>query len=138
MPLNYDVTTEPELTEVYRGLARFDAALDIDSPTVARGLGLMARPAAAFASTITHQDTATLWRSYLINQGVGSSGAFASIFVDPGVVNPRGQRPSEYAFYEFSRGGSHDAFGRTVARAESYVNVAIDFMLNAAAKRAKL
>jgi hypothetical protein len=138
MPLNYEASADPHFDAIARAMKRFDDALSIDSDTVKRGLGMMARPAANYASAITHQDTATLWRSYVINQDTGSSGAFASVYVDPSIVNPRGQRPANYAFYEFARGGSHDAFGRTAARAASYVNPAVDFILNEAAKKAKL
>jgi hypothetical protein len=105
MPLNYEASADPHFDAIARAMKRFDDALSIDSDTVKRGLGMMARPAANYASAITHQDTATLWRSYVINQDTGSSGAFASVYVDPSIVNPRGQRPANYAFYEFARGG---------------------------------
>jgi hypothetical protein len=39
------------------------------------------------------------------------------IYIDPGAVNPRGQKPSIYGPYEEARGGSHAFYNRTVDEA---------------------
>ena len=36
------------------------------------------------------------------------------IYIDPKAVNPRGQKPSVYGFYENKRGGDHAFYDRTV------------------------
>ena len=35
------------------------------------------------------------------------------IYIDPGAINPRGQRPSKYGPAEEARGGSHAFYGRS-------------------------
>jgi hypothetical protein len=138
MPLSFDLNPPPEFDALKRAMKRFDDALDINSDIVKRGVAQMAEPAERYASSITHQDTATLWRSYKIDKGAGTSGTFATVFVDSSVVNPRGQRPVDYAFYEFARGGAHDAFGRTLARSATFVNPGVDYILDEAAKKARV
>lgn len=138
MPLAFTQTTDPDLKILRRAIKRFEDSLEPDSTVMIQGAKKMAEPARDYASSITHQDTATLWRSYDVAQGSGSSGAFATVFVDPSIVNPRGQRPVDYAFYEFARGGSHDAFGRTIARSGAFVDSGVDYILKEAAKAAKI
>lgn len=122
---------------VAAAIARMDAALEVNPPgrAVSAALSVIAERTAAYASEITHRDTNTLYRSYRKEYGQGTSGAFATIYVDPSVVNPRGAQPAVYAAHEFNRGGDHDAFGRATARANSdFVQVGIRRMLQEAAR----
>ncbi len=115
-----------------QALRNLDRALAIDGTPVKHGLKWIANSAERYASSVTHLDTWTLWESYLVHQSVGTSGAFATVYVDPSVINPRGQRPAIYAEYEFARGGGHDAFQITVGVSDSYVNPGIDLIINEA------
>jgi hypothetical protein len=74
----------------------------------------MAQTAERYASGITHQDTATLWGSYIFDTSELQSHNRIYIHIDPSVVNPRGQRPVKYGPYEHARGGEHAFFRRTV------------------------
>lgn len=134
MPLAYEV--ESEIKRMERAIRLYDKALSDDGQPVRRGLTRMSGAGSRFASSITHIDTATLYRSYGVRQGVGTSGAYATIYILPGIVNPRGQRPVVYGPYEFGRGGDHDAFGRTVQQSDQFVEPAIEQILNDAGREA--
>lgn len=136
MPLAYSV--EHELREAQRFVDTFDRNLAVSpmSSAVRSGLGKMSGEASRFAGRITHIDTATLYRSYGVRLGQGTSGAYAQVYILPGVTNPRGQKPVVYGPFEFGRGGSHDAFGRTVDAAGEMVEKGVDQILNEAAKAA--
>lgn len=41
-------------------------------------------------------------------------GLMGRIYIDPHAVNPRGQMPAVYGFYENKRGGDHAFYDRTV------------------------
>jgi len=45
---------------------------------------------------------------------VEMKGLIGRVYIDPSAVNPRGQMPSVYGFYENRRGGSHAFYDRTV------------------------
>ena len=47
------------------------------------------------------------------------------IYIDPRAVNPRGQKPSVYGFYENKRGGEHAFYDRTVEEFEEKTEDAI-------------
>ncbi len=136
MPLAYAV--EHELEDIERFVDKFDRNLAVSpmSSAVRGGLAKMAGDASRFAGRITHIDTATLYRSYGVRLGQGTSGSFAQVYILPGVTNPRGQRPVVYGPFEFGRGGSHDAFGRTVDAVEPIVLEGAEKILTGAAKAA--
>ena len=60
---------------------------------------------------IVHVDTGALRAS----QRVEFAKLRGIIFIDPGAVNPRGQRPADYGPIEHARGGSHAFYARTEA-----------------------
>jgi len=66
-----------------------------------------------FAVQITH-----VWK--VLGGGLRAShraevkGLRGRVYIDPGAVNPRGQKPSIYGYYENRRGGSHAFYDRTV------------------------
>ncbi len=127
MPLAYGMA-EQALKVAGIAVKRLERAFAYDQQPVRSGLGYITREAGNIAYAITHQDTATLYKSYLKQQDIGTSGAFSTIYVDPSVVNPRGYRPAVYAQYEFGRGGSHDAFQRVVDASDTYINPGIDII----------
>jgi len=45
---------------------------------------------------------------------MGMDGLRGRIYIDPGAVNPRGQKPVDYGPYEHARGGTHAFYDRTV------------------------
>lgn len=45
---------------------------------------------------------------------LAESGLEGKIYIDPGAMNPRGQRPSIYGPFEEARGGEHAFYRRTV------------------------
>lgn len=45
---------------------------------------------------------------------IDQQGRYSQIYIDPGSVNPRGQRPGIYGHYEHARGGSHAFYQRAV------------------------
>lgn len=52
------------------------------------------------------------------------------IYIDPGVINPRGQRPVEYGPHEHARGGSHAFYARTMAEVGPAAGAAaVEFLL---------
>lgn len=130
------IYTQTDAAQVAAALARFGEALNPTpaSQGIQAGLMAMAQPALAYASAVTHRDTDTLSRSYLIDQGQGSGGAYASIYIDPSIQNPRGQSPAVYGPMEFARGGDHDAFGRAFQKAEEFVREGVALILDEAAK----
>lgn len=134
--LAYDIDTEV-MKRLEAALENFDKEIQVApaGPAVKRGLARMSGHASRFASGITHIDTGTLYRSYLLKMDDGTSGSYAQIYVNPQVVNPRGQRPVVYAPYEFGRGGDHDAFGQTVRAAGPWVDEGVQIILETAAKR---
>ncbi len=136
MPVDTRVDAE-EIKQTDRAIGRFEKALSKDGRPVRKGLARMAGSASRFMASITHIDTHTLARAYGVDQGIGTSGAFAGVFIIPSIVNPRGQRPAEYGPYEFGRGGDHDALGRTFAQASRFVDPNIVLVLKEAALEAK-
>jgi hypothetical protein len=97
------------LEEAEAFVGRMDAALQPQGKAVEAGLSFLLREGLWFAGENTHIWTDTLNRSYLTEQREN----IGVIYIDPGAVNPYGQRPAEYAAYEFGRGGDHDAFTLT-------------------------
>ena len=75
---------------------------------------IMAGLALNYASSITHQDTATLWQSYVLDTSGLKSRSEVVVHIDPSVTNPRNERPVKYGPYEHNRGGQHAFFDRTV------------------------
>lgn len=66
-----------------------------------------------YAITITHAITGALRASH----HAGFFNYRGVVFIDPGAVNPFGQRPSVYGEYEHARGGAHAFYDRTVREA---------------------
>ncbi len=95
--------------EFHNLINRFDRRSQQGGPAMQNMIDFILEMGEDYASQVTHQWTATLFRSYLTEQ----RGNIGAIYVDPGAKNPYGQRPAEYAAYEFARGGSHDAFTMT-------------------------
>ncbi len=68
----------------------------------------------------THVDTGAL-RSAL---RMDVRDARGRVSIDEGAYNPRGgasTKPSQYGFFEFMRGGSHNAFERTVSEDGAHI-----------------
>lgn len=63
-----------------------------------------------YAIAATHVDTGALKSSHMMEV----HGLRGRIFLSPGAVNPKGQRPAVYGVYEHERGGSHAFYERTV------------------------
>ena len=48
---------------------------------------------------------------------VTDQGEHGRIYIDPGAINPRGQKPAEYGIYEHARGGDHAFYDGTLSEA---------------------
>jgi len=83
-----------------------------------------------YAIAVTHVDTGALKGSHVMEV----KGLWGRIFIAPGGVNPKGQRPAHYGPFEHARGGDHAFYERTVAergqqvidRARDRVRVAVE------------
>jgi len=64
----------------------------------------------AYMVVITHRLSGALAAS----ERVRMEGLRGEIFIDPGSVNPMGQRPAVYGPFENARGGEHAFIDRTV------------------------
>lgn len=60
----------------------------------------------------THVDTGALKASHRID--IENGGLRGIVYLDPGAINPKGQRPSQYGVYEHARGGDHAFYEKTV------------------------
>lgn len=117
-----------QVTTIIRNV---EVGTDPAGDNVERGLFDMGDKTKNYASSITHQWTATLYRSYLLDIGAAGNKAAAQVFVDPNAMNPFGQRPAVYAPFEFARGGSHDAFGLAFKQANpAFVISGIEVILD--------
>ena len=67
-----------------------------------------------YAVSITH-----VWKykggGLRASHRMGMDGLRGRIYIDPTAVNPRGQKPVEYGYWESARGGAHAFYDRTVA-----------------------
>lgn len=63
-----------------------------------------------YAIGLTHVDTGALKSSHRMEV----KNLYGRIFLDPGAVNPHGQRPARYGPFEHDRGGEHAFYDRTV------------------------
>ena len=97
------------IADLNRAAKAIDARGDLGDITL-----LMAGLALNYASSITHQDTATLWDSYILDTSELQSRNRVYIHIDPSVSNPHGHRPVRYGPHEHNRGGQHAFFDRTV------------------------
>lgn len=104
-------------------IGKVEEGTDPEGDNVRKSLLFMAETTEKYWSQVTHRDTATLYRSYLIEIGDAGGRGSANIFIDPHMINPRGQFPAEYGPYEFARGGSHDAIGQAFRYANPRVAV---------------
>lgn len=127
MTIIIDTESEAYYQEVLKLIQAVEKGTDPEGGNVKTGLYAMAAQTATYAAVITHRDTATLYRSYEIEEKPGK----AAIYIDPAMINPRGERPAVYGPEEFARGGSHNAFGRAYSQANpSYVISGIEVILN--------
>lgn len=87
------------------------------SPVGAMGQAVLAVTQAMHRVSVilTHVDSGALRASHRIEHQPRN--LRGRVFIDPGTVNPRGQRPAEYGYYEHERGGSH-AFYRQASDAQ--------------------
>lgn len=85
-----------------------------------------------YAITQTHVDTGALKSSHMMEV----SGLRGRIFLSPGAINPKGQRPAVYGVYEHERGGSHAFYERTVAEYGQHVVSRAVEKIRAAVERA--
>lgn len=64
-----------------------------------------------YAVSVTHVDSGSLRAAHRME--MESGGLRGTVFIDPGVVNPRSkQLPAEYGVYEHARGGTHAFYDR--------------------------
>lgn len=97
------------IADLNRAAKTLDARGDLGDITL-----LMAGLALNYASSITHQWTATLYKSYILDTSELNSHNRVYVHIDPSVTNPLGQRPVRYGPFEHARGGEHAFFRRTV------------------------
>lgn len=69
----------------------------------------------AQAVNVTHVDTGALRASHRMTV----TGVRGRVFIDPGAVNPRGQRPAVYGPFEHARRGDHAFYRLTRERVEA-------------------
>jgi hypothetical protein len=86
-------------------------------------MGHLIRQVTAFthaeAVKVTHVDSGALRASHRMK----ITEVRGQVYIDPGAVNPRGQKPVVYGPEEQARGGSHAFYTRARVAAEQYFRV---------------
>lgn len=100
-----------------KALKQTEQAVSVEGPGGKRGLRWAVTQVGGevhkYARATTHIDTGALALSHRMKVTGRGRIARALIFIDPGALNPLGQRPAEYGIYEHGRGGLHAFYART-------------------------
>lgn len=89
------------------GLIEFDRRLAALPETMAAGLGAALELARDYAELISPRRTGALAAAHVVQDG--------RLIIDPGAVNPHGQRPAEYGPIVHSMGAERAFYARTMA-----------------------
>lgn len=73
----------------------------------------VAEIARAYASSITHHWTSTLWKTHTVDESRIASDGIAAVYIER-VRNPLGQYTDIYGPKEHAKGGDHAFYDRTV------------------------